>query len=218
MTIRILFVLCILNCKCFSQTNAANDSLINEICKTLIKNTAVTDSIKISLIVSEHVTPYLTKFDKSKVREIADNIFLRGQRQCKDLGELVSRLTPKKGDWERLNEKPESKLSKDLCSNFLIFKKYTYLESNGDTVNLTIDNGFWIDNFKNGTFSKLKLRWLNSCEFEIEFISSNNELRKKFSKPGDKYKYQILGKLENCYLMAVEIVGSNQFLSFKLYY
>lgn len=97
-------------------------------------------------------------------------------------------------------------------------KIYKYIEFNGDTTNLKIDNDFWIDNFKDGTYSKLKIYWSSDCYFDIEFINSNNEVRKKISHPGDKYRYTILEKFDNYYLMSVEITGIKRFSIFKIYY
>lgn len=74
-----------------------------------------------------------------------------------------------------------------------------YPDFNGDTVNLIIDKGLWTDNFKDGTYSKLRFKWINDCEFEIEFIESNNPVQSQFSKKGDKYLYQIIEKKDNYY-------------------
>ena len=62
------------------------------------------------------------------------------------------------------------------------------------------------------------MKWLTDCEFQIEFVTSNNELRKKLSKPGDKYRYQVLEKSDGYYFMSAEVVDVNQFMTFKLYY
>ncbi len=75
-----------------------------------------------------------------------------------------------------------------------------------------------MDLFKDGTYSKLKFEWLGDCEFELEFIESNNESRKSFSKPGDKYIYQILDKKAKYYLMSAWIPGMSYFLKFKIYF
>ena len=84
---------------------------------------------------------------------------------------------------------------------------------------ITIENNIWQDHFIDGTYSSLKFKWISECEFEIEFVKSNNELRKNFSKAGDKYRYQILAQGAGFYEMFVEVVGSTGHLaSFKLYY
>ncbi|MGG9962464.1 hypothetical protein [Ferruginibacter sp. SUN106] len=218
MSIKMLFFFSLLSLKVFGQSTAANDSLIAVMCKTLAANKATVDTEKIKLVVTQHLNPYLQQFDNTKAEEISDAIFIRAQRQCKDFADLIFRLTPKQSDWQMVDKKPVSRMEKKNCIEFLKIKKYFYLEANGDTVNLSIENGLWTDHFKDSTFSTLKFRQLNNCEFEIEFISSNNSMRQKLSNPGDKYRYQILEKLEGSYLMSAEIVGGNQFMTFKIYY
>lgn len=127
-------------------------------------------------------------------------------------------MEPPKGDWETVDEKPNSVVNKKVCRKFIDHINYTYLEANGDTVKLQIENGFWVDHFKDGTYSKLKLNWITDCEFEIEFIESNNKLRKGFSKPGDKYRYQVINKKDNYYEMSVEILGTGRHVKLKLYF
>ena len=129
----------------------------------------------------------------------------------------MNRNTLSNNNWEAVNTKPTTRLNKRSCEDFLKYKKYKYLEPEGDTVNLTIENGYWVEHFKDKTFSKLKFYWINDCEFEIEFVESNNKIRKAASKPGDKYKYQILDKKQNFYDMSVEIPETKVFAVFKLY-
>jgi hypothetical protein len=218
MSIRMFFLFLLFSLKTVGQSTASNDSLIAVMCKTLAANKAAVDSEKIKLVVTKHLNPYLQKFEDAKVEEVSDAIFIRAQRQCKDFADLIFRLTPKQSDWQMVDKKPVSKMQKKDCVELLKHKKLFYLEANGDTVNLSIENGFWIDHFKDSTSSTLKFRQLTNCEFEIEFVKSNNSIRQKLSNPGDKYRYQILEKLEGSYLMSAEIVGGNQFMTFKIYY
>jgi len=69
-----------------------------------------------------------------------------------------------------------------------------------------------------GTYSKLRFEWVSACEFEIEFLESNNRIRKNFSKPGDKYRYQIVDSKDGYYDMSVEIVGADMHSLFRMYY
>ena len=211
----VLFFLCT---KCLGQSTQSYDSLISKMCQTLGANKNETDTVKLKLIATQHLWPYLEKFDTAKAHEISNDIFVRAQRQCKDFGEIIFRLIPKKSDWERVDKKPISHLVKSVCRDFQKLKNYSYLETNGDTAHITIEDGFWIDHFNDSTFSKLKMQWLSDCEFQIEFVSSNNQIRKRLSKPGDKYRYQVLEKSDGYYFMSAEVVGVNQFMTFKLYY
>ncbi|HMC84551.1 MAG TPA: hypothetical protein VKI61_03465, partial [Chitinophagaceae bacterium] len=149
---------------------------------------------------------------------IGDNIYFRLQRLCPVFNELLVKNSPKNKYWQTVFERPQSHLKNSDCLEFQEYKNYKYIEMNGDTVKLKIDSGFWVDNFKDGTYSKLKVYWSLDCYFDIEFIESNNNIRKKFSKPGDKFRYTILEKFDNYYLMSVEIVGIKRFSIFKIFY
>jgi len=201
-----------------SQTQIQIDSISNELCKTFVDNEHLVDSINVSISYSKHLFPYLEKFPKDKREDIGMNIYFRLQRNCKTFLDILNRDDPPKGDWETITEKPSSDLNKSDCELFLEHSEFKYYEGNGDIVRVTIKDGFWIDHFLDGTFSKLKFKWINECEFEIEFIESSNYTRNNFSKPGDKYIYQLLSKLENYYDLSVEIPNSDNFLRFKLYY
>ena len=121
-------------------------------------------------------------------------------------------------DWIKVEQRPRTVLSRSECKRFGKQRKFKYLEMSGDTVNLEIDQAYWIDRFKDGTYSKLKFYWLGDCEFEIEFLESNNETRKGFSKRGDKYRYQIIDKTDTYYVMSAEIPNENIYWIFKLHF
>ena len=202
----------------FGQNQAEKDSLINEMCKTIKTSKDLPDSIRVAGAFEEHLYPYLEGFPESQRKDIWTAIFYRFQVRCEEFKEILDRLDPPSGDWKRLTEKPGTNLSKKVCKQFLDHKKYSYRESTGDTVHFEIKNGLWKERFKDGTFSKLKFHWVNNCEFDLEFIESDNESRKNLSKPGDKYRYQITDKKEGYYDMTVQVLGTERYYMFKVYY
>ena len=132
---------------------------------------------------------------------------------------LLRLAPPPQGDWELLSEKPVSKLDKKACNDFNTRKEYYYIEAdNGDTVRVTIENKKWIEDFVDGTYSQLKFYWVSDCEFELEFISSNNKFRKNYSKAGDKFRYALLEKGEKYFSTSVVIPGQNDYSKFKIRY
>lgn len=217
---QIIFLTCfiLVSCKAFSQANAINDSLINKICNALNLNRHLSDTLRLREVSLKYIFPAIMNLDSSKRRTAFMFIENRLQRNCKEFSLIVERLNPNKGDWIHEDKKPVGSLQKKACEDFIKIKRYSYMESNGDTVHLTIDNNLWEDHFSDGTYSKLKFHFIGDCEFEIEFIESNNETRKSFSHPGDKYKYQILSKEKGYYKLSVELAGANQFYTFKMYY
>jgi hypothetical protein len=215
----ILLISCsLLYTAAIGQTQEQKDSLVSQICTVLIETKNQPDSLRVQLAYEKHLYPFLARFREDQIDEIAMSIYYRLQRNCIEFKDILNRADPPKGDWESIGEKPLSILTRKECKRFLAHKNYWYLESSGDTVNLTIDNGFWTDRFKDGTYSKLRLSWTSDCEFEIEFIESNNDIRKNFSKPGDRYRYQIVDKKSGYYDMSVEITGTDRHLLFKIYY
>lgn len=203
----------------YGQTdNNGEDTVVNGICKTIKETKHLSDSAMIVFIYQKHVAPFLLSFSEDKRDTILDAIGYRLQRNCPEVMKILNRINPPKGDWQEVAEKPKTKLDKKACVHFLEYKKYRYIEANGDTVNLSIENGFWMDKFKDGTYSKLKFNWVDDCGFDIEFVESNNLSRKNYSKRGDKYRYQILEKKPTYYLMSVEIAGTDRYMTFKLYY
>jgi hypothetical protein len=186
----------------------------------LEKSKGLDDSTRIAGMFVKHFSEIFENTKEEDRDALFDKIAFRMQRLCNEFKQISIRADrPSKGDWEILKQKPTSTLSPTECNSFKLIHEFYYFESaTGDTVRLSIKGGFWIDQFTDNTFSKLRFYWINDCEFEIEFIESNNRSRKNFSMPGDKYKYQIIGKGTGFFKLSVEVVGSSQFYSFKLYY
>lgn len=215
----LIFAFLLISTAAAAQTQAQKDSLVNEMCKTISATKQMTDSMRLFMAYQKHYFIFLSKYQADIREEIGANIYFRLQRNCKEFKEILTRLDPPKGgDWKAVSRKPKSNLKKKTCRPFTDHQEYTYIEATGDTVNVHIKYGYWIDYFKDGTYSKLKFEWGKGCEFDIEFIESDNLSRKNLSKPGDIYRYQILDKKENYYDMSVEIVGTDRFLTFKMYY
>ena len=200
------------------HAQAQRDSIVSELCRHLKLNRDREDSIRIELAYQAHLYPYLDKQLEEEVEDIGMNIFLRLQRNCKEFKQILDRLEPLVGDWKVLNEKPKTRLDRESCRQFLEHREYRYTDSSGDTTRLIIDNGYWTDYFKDGTTSKLEFRWLSDCEFEIEFIESNNYFRMNYSKPGDIYRYVVIDQKDGYYDMGAELVESEQYMRWKLYY
>ncbi|WP_218157827.1 hypothetical protein [Lutibacter maritimus] len=215
-TLKILLIL--ISTNIYSQNQMQKDSVANEICKMIENNKNLSDSARIAEVYIKHMYPYLDKFPENQQEEIGTNIYYRLQRNCKEFVEILNRNDPAKGDWKIVNEKPKILIDKSVSQSFNNYEKFRYYEANGDIINVEIKNGFWIDNFLNKTYSKLKFNWINDFTFEIEFIESNNESRKNFSNKGDKYIYEIFNKTENYFELTVFADGNNQYLTFKLYF
>lgn len=88
-------------------------------------------------------------------------------------------------------------LSVEDCRKFTEQAGLYYIETFGDSTRVEIKDGEYLENFKDGSFSKLGIRWTEGCQFELTFIRSNNPIKKDFSTPGEIYKYKVIDKKED---------------------
>lgn len=197
-----------------SQTIQSVDSLTVEICKSLIQNKNLNNEIRVNTINNSHITPYLTRFKDSLVQKKAfELIFYRLQKNC---NEFVA-LFPNKSEvssWSMQEEKPVEKISKERCNHFNTIKKYYYFENDGNKVEVTLNNNLWTEKFSDNTFSKLHYRKKSNCEFELEFIESDNISRRNLSIKGDKYLYKIYDEEDETY--SIYTKNKETYYTFKI--
>jgi len=201
----------------YSQREAQVDSVAHAICVSLTE-IPIDDSLAIMRVMQRHYVSVSRKIADDEEDDFLERLFFRMQRNCPEFKAWLNARDPQKGDWEIVHERPETLLSRKDCREFSKQKRFKYLEVNGDTVNLEFGRTFWIDRFKDGTYSKLRIQWINDCEFEIEFLESNNLSRMKLSNKGDKYRHRIVEKTDKYYLMFTEIPNMKPYYMFKLYY
>jgi hypothetical protein len=199
-----------------AQTQAQKDSVINEVCNTLNTTSGLKDSLRIVNAFATHVHKFAGRYSESTRPELLEGIFLRAQRLCPQLRILLAQVSPPQGDWRRVAVKPIGKATKKDCRTFLNHEQYSYLEPDGiSSVSVAIAKGIWTETFADGSYSRLRLRWIGDCEFDLEFIESNNVARQSMSKPGDNYHYRILDRNDGHYSLLYEADGI--FSTFKIY-
>jgi len=202
-----------------SQNITEIDSIANNICNHLeeisnIKN----DTLKIDTLYKNKLYPYLYSIEQKNQESVGNKIYFRLQRNCVGFRNLLNRLDPPAIDSGRRYDKPKSKITK---SDLKIFKKLNqlyYYELDGKLTKSSFENGYWIDNFSDGTYSKLYFKWINDTTFELKFIESNNESRSNLSVPGDKYVYEILNKGNGYFKASMNIPGQKVYEEFKFYF
>lgn len=191
-----------------AQTQSQKDSVVNEVCNTLKATADLEDSLRIVNAFATHVHKFASRFSEFTRPQLLEGIFLRAQRLCPELRVLLANVSPPAGDWKRVAERPIGKATGKDCRAFLSHEQYSYRESDGvSTVAVSIRKGTWTETFADGSYSKLRLRWTGDCEFDLEFIESNNSIRQNMSKVGDKYHYRILEKNEGFYGLLYELDG-----------
>jgi len=211
------FGFCLLTTLALGQSQQTTDSLIHQMCKTINESKHLSDTGRIFLSYRTHLYPFLSKYQNDKQEEVGTRVHLRMQMICGAYMEIILRLEPPNREWEQIIERPTQFPDKKTCRDLTKYSNYSYIEATGDTVQLAITNNYWTDRFKDGTYSKLKMHWLSDCDFEIEFIESNNSIRKNLSKPGDRYKYYVLEKGNGYYYLAVDQPGTDKLIGFKVF-
>ena len=207
---------------CFSaQTVADIDELTLKICESLKKSaTSTSDSARLQDSFNANIPQFADQFKLESFNDdLLDRIFMRLQKNCDDYQKIEKAqiLNDDNSDWKLLDKKPDFKISDKTCEIFFKkYKKFFYLEANGDKTNVTVASGFWIDEFTDGTTSKLSFKNKN-CKFELQFIESNNNTRKNFSVKGDQYFYEIIDIQNDVAKVIVKSNGSDGYYQFKLY-
>lgn len=203
----LLFVILILS----SCKNLTEEEIAENICNCLNENADMIDSLKLDKCFDQHYHD-LSKLSEEEYFEKGNKIEAYLSKSCKEYLESIDFLI--EGDWQVIEN---IKYLQD--SNYLGFKDYKglyYIESNSDTTRVSIQDGIWIEKFDSTLFSTLKIIYTDSTSFYLEFIKSNHPFKKNLSKPGDRYRYYILGKEKYFYKMAV--VVQDKIYGFKLYF
>jgi hypothetical protein len=203
---------------CFQFSNSQSvqsvDSLTTEICKSLIQNKNLNDEIRINTINNAHITPYLVKIKDSLIqKKTFELLFFRLQKNCNEFVALFPHKA-KESSWSMEYEKPIEKITKEECNHFKTISKYYYFENDGNKVEVTLSDHLWVEKFFDGTFSKLNFRKKGNCEFELEFIESNNISRKNLSVKGDKYLYKLYDEENETY--SVYTQNKETYYTFKI--
>lgn len=177
-----------------SQTIQQIDSVCVKMCESLSGLKEIKDDAKVTIIFQKHLPDFYEKVNISSqivADSITDKVYFRLQKNCKDFRDVLDKLEENKSDWITLPEKPKSKVSKKELSSFFKGGNFYYKEYDGKIVNVLITQNKWIETFEDNTTSKLLFHPKKNGEFDLEFIESDNHIRKNLSIKGDLYNYGI---------------------------
>jgi hypothetical protein len=206
--------------KAAAQDKQVLEDFTDNLCACFEKNKGMSDSTIFFHCLNEAFKEVkgLPKTKKEIEKLVIKSTYVL-QKDCQSFIEHTSRLYPQKGDWKDFDTNQIKQLDTPACNDFSNKQAFYYLEHDGDTTFVTIKDGIWMDSFKNGKFySKCSFRWISACDFELEFIKSNEATRKGLSVKGDKYYYKILGKEGNYFKTITYTDKKKVWHEFKLYF
>ena len=213
----LLFLITIIPLFFTSQTINIEDELVKKMCSEFSKTDQMSDSVRVANVYGKFLYPYLEKFEKPKIDSIAKSIYFRFQRECEAFSKFLDKVDPQQ-NWQNLSEIPKTELPNDEKDELLKIKNFYYLEGDSQITKVKVTKNFWTEEFPDKTFSKNKIIWKDDNIFELEFIESNNEGRKGFSRKGDTYYYKIISKDRKNYNIVAKITNQDRVLMFKLFY
>lgn len=195
------------------------DLLIQKLCNILSKNKNLDDLGRINLVNQDaNLIKYFKDFPKDKIEAEEEALFYRFQKNCKEYADLIKNYSEKNTEnWVSINYLPQSTINE---SDFKLIKKsseFYYFDYEGNKTIVKIENNNWIEYFIDESFSKLKLHWLNNNDFNLEFIESNNSMKKSFSRKGEIYQYRILSKENDYYWVVYYNNDLSNIVKFKFY-
>lgn len=195
------------------------DLLIQKLCNILSKNKNLDDLARINLVNQDaNLIKYFKDLPKDKIEAEEEALFYRFQKNCKEYADLIKNYSEKNTEnWVSINYLPQSTINE---SDFKLIKKsseFYYFDYEGNKTIVKIENNNWIEYFIDESFSKLKLHWLNNNDFNLEFIESNNSMKKSFSRKGEIYQYRILSKENDYYWVVYYNNDLSNIVKFKFY-
>ena len=204
-----------------AQVSDEEEKLVLEMCKTYKANSDLEGEEREMKMLTIHLEPYLKTLPVNTIDSVAHSIYIRFQRICPEYKQHLMDIgfaNDKNAGMVIVAEKPNATISKEELKEFKTKELFTYFDANGIMTWLEIKNGIWTEKFFDNTYSKTKFSWISDNQFQLEFIESDNELKKAMSRKGDIYRYEILSK-EDEYYWIIAIVDEGLLMTkFKLFY
>jgi hypothetical protein len=212
--------LCIsfLFCACKRKNGSAGSSpLAGKYCDCLEATKKLPDSVRIDSCDWKVLADTLDTIGSDSMADVfLQTIHTQLEKNCKNYKALLDSMAIIE-DWTEADTGKASYLSAQECDEFTKFRELYYQESNKDTTYVTLVDGIWTETMKGGKYtSKLQFSWTGDCSFELSFISSNDPVKSKMSKKGEKYRYRLMDKY-NGYYLVIGIVKKSA-LQFRMFY
>jgi hypothetical protein len=202
---------------CKNEPKTPMGKLNRAYCECLDDTKGLPDSVRVDSCDIRVLADTLSMIKTDSAAEVLLNdLHIYLQKNCKNYVSLLDRLD-KDENWKRIDKKEKTRLTDIQCQEFIKYRELYYIEPTLDTTYVTIENGFWTERLKRGQYvSKSSFRWTTGCDFELVFIESNDPVKGKLSKKGDKYTYRILDKKDTYFLLLGTVKKVS--LQFKVFF
>ena len=201
------------------QTIQQIDSVSLKMCESLLGLKEIKDDVKITMIFQKHLPDFYERANitsQTVADSVRDIVYFRLQKNCKDFRDVLDKLEENKSDWTTLSQKPKSKITNKEFKAFLKDGNFYYKEYDGKIVNVLITQNIWIETFEDNSKSKLLIHPKENGEFTLEFIESDNHMRKNLSVKGDLYNYGLYEFKDSIYKVWVSQIDKI-FYGFRIY-
>ena len=201
----------------YALAQATARDLAGKICDCLTNSTVKADSIKV-IDCRKTIHAELAEMTVEHREKVIDQMKVLLNTTCKEYDRIsTSNKNENKGDWQTLDKNPASILNESECKQLTQHKGMYYLQGNGDTTYVQIADGVWKETSGHGLYTSTnKFRWLNDCDFELEFVKSTNPIDKKYFKKGEKLINRLVDRTERYYNVTVSRNGI--VMKYRLYH
>ena len=198
----LIFVLVIIIPSCF-YGQEIHEKMANEICKCAEKqNVKEIEGIEACMqnVLIDNAEK-LMKFHKVKLMtDLSDDVFvdigIKFSKKCDYAYGLID--DPVKEKIDTIKDSEPLKCSDIREGDYYYLTPVNIEQTKIDTTFVTITKTNFFERMKSGrTYSHLKIKWITDCQFDLEFIESNDPYKKLLSTPGEIYSYEIVGTSED---------------------
>lgn len=194
------------------------DLMLDKMCAEFSNSKWQNDSISLTMLNLKYIEPYLDQFPQNEWNAKGDYLFYRFQKRCPYFKEFLAKSSPVNlDDWLTLDTKPIVTITEDQLAELKKAKNAHYFSYDGVKTSVEISKTKWKEKFVDGSSSVLNFRWKDGTKFELEFISSTNDIKKNYSRKGDKYYYEVVSKENGYYWVLNHSTERDGFLIYKLY-
>jgi len=206
------------------QEDKQESRVVSNMCKTFEKTSRLNFKERKSNMIQKEMIPYLRSlkntFTTAQIDSIGNSMMARLDNKCPKFLEqsILAKATNQSDGMFIYFGEITSSLTKEEFEELKTKENFYYFDNNNIRTDLKIKNGFWLETFEDGSFSKTTIKWLPENQFLLEFVESNNKGKKAYSRKGDQYKYIVISKESGYYWIVSMREDRKGKTKFKLFF